>query len=237
MILVSKRIPHRGKFEDETVHWAFASHRSNSRACFGFETGPIDLNRPDLGVNQPCQLSSIGKPLFHLVSKHSNPVGGGAELNHEIGTDRPVAAKCGWIEILDAVLQNPGGIGRTACRIGEQPASGGIEGDASFVLASHVAELSTDFVVASTSPSESLPHDDKFPVSGQFEIEISMLSAQPGEGLVGHRTHSKHRRQIRFINQERHIRKYKTQRKSCELKNKAWGQNDDITVVTVRRTA
>ena len=235
MISVSERIPDRHKIEHEAFHRAFASYSSSGRPGFGFKTWPIDFNGASLSVNQPCQLRSIRKPFFHFVAKYTDPVGGGAKFNYKIRADRPVAAKCGWIKILDTGLQNPGGVGRTARRVGEQPASRGIESDAPFVLASPVSELGADFVVASTSPSEGLRHDDQFPVSGQFEIEVRMLGAQARESLVSHRTHSKDGRQIRFINEERHIRKYKTHQEPFVFQNQAWGQTDDITVVTVRR--
>jgi hypothetical protein len=235
MSLVSERIPDGHKVEDKALHRSFASYRTYSSSGFGFKARPIDFHCASFDVNQPSQLGSIRKPFFHLVAQHTNAVGRGAEFNHEVGADRPIAAKCGRIKILDAVLQNPGCIGRTTRRIGEQPARRGIEGDAPFVLASPVSELGADFVVASTSPCKGLRHDDQFPVSGQFEIEVRMLGAQARKGLVSHRTHSKNGRQIRFINQERHIRKYKTRDEALVFECKTWGQNDDITVVTVRR--
>ena len=234
MKLVSERIPHRYEVQQESIHRPFARHGRNTGPRLRFEPGSIDFHCPRLGVNQPGQLGAVRKPLLHLVAQHANPVGLRSKFNHEVRAHGPIAAEGSRIQVFDSRLEDPSRVWRTPGGVGQQPSRGRVECNASFVLTSPVAELAHDFAVSGTRPSEGLRHDDQFPVGGQFEIQIGMLGAELCECFVGHGTDAQDSRQVSLINDERHNPQYTPWQQNGPP---TWGQNDDITVVTVRRAS
>ena len=185
MKLVSERIPYQYEVQQESIHRPFARHRRNTGPRLRFEPGSIDFHRPRLGINQPSQLCAVGKPLLHLVTQHSNPVGLRSKFNHEVRAHGPIAAEGSRIQVFDSRLEDPRRIWRTPGCVGQQPTGGRVERNSSFVLTGLVAELAHDFAVSGTGPGEGLRHDDQFPVGVQFEIQIGMLGAELRERFVG----------------------------------------------------
>ena len=70
------------------------------------------------------------------------------------------------------------------------------------------------------------PHWPEREVSGRFRAG----DRRSCQGLGSHRAHRLGRRQISLIDQKRHAL-------IVDSQVKAWGQNDDITVVTIQRIA
>ena len=82
--------------------------------------------------------------------------------------------------------------------------------------------------------------DDQLPIGAHLEKQIGMFRAKRRELLIAHGRSRQRRGQERFIDEERHtvsLAPSPLRRTICRPDAaKAWGQNDDLTVITIRRT-
>ena len=203
MTLTGERIPNGNKVQHESRYGSFIHDGGSASPGFCFEAGPINFDSSRLRVNQPGEVSPIGQPFFHLVPKHSNTVNLRSQLDHEVGTHRPVKAKGARIEILDSLNLTPGDIRSPARSVLQQPAGRRIECHSVLIL-DLVAKLGANPILAGPGPGVCLGQDDEFPGGGHFKIKVQMLGAQLHERFFHHQADPQNGGQAALIDDERH---------------------------------
>ena len=228
MTLVSQRIPNRRELQDEAVDGAFAGDGFDSHHNLGFTARAIDLNATAFGVDQPTELRATQEPFLHPVAQPADAIRFGSEFDDEVRAEVPVGIQMLLAQLADLGLQHPRSVRRAAGTAGKNVARGRIIGDATLVQFGPTAQLPINFGVLRTCEGVIRGRHDKVPFGGHFKEEVRMFSTEFGELLIGHRRDGECCREEGFVDQEGH---------GLSLSKLAWGQNHDITVVTVGRNA
>ena len=234
-MLIRKRVPDIGQIEKETSHRAFALHLVNPRTLFDLPILPVNFHRAAFRVNEPTQLCAIGQILHHFPLQRPQTITFRPHFNYKIGAKMPEGFPFIHTQLLQAVFQCPRSIGRAPRTVGEYETSGGITNNASAVHNCPIAELKRNPRITSASVRMRWGHNDQFPLLRHFKVKVGMFGAEPGKLLVGHRMSRQGCRQKGIVKNERHGFSLAQQKLVLAGAAKAWGQNDDITVVTVRR--
>ena len=235
-MLIRKRIPNICQVEDEAGDGAFSLNLIQAGADFHFAVGTVEGHRPVLRINQPAQLGPLREVFGHLPFERLQPIALGPHFNDKVRAKMPEGFALTGTQLLDPGFQRPRCIRRTAGAVGEDKASGGIAGYTPAVLPGPNSKLDAYVEIAGTGIGIGWRHDDQFPFRGHLEKQIGMFGAKRRELLIAHRRSGQRRGQERFINEERHTVSVAPSRSRGRRRAaQAWGQTDDITVVTVRK--
>ncbi len=233
MIILGERTPHGRQIQNEAIHGPFAGHRIEPGSRLGLAVRAVDRHRAVLRVDKPAQSGTVGQVLLQLVSQHLRTIGGGLKFDHKVGAKVPKPfAACGG-QFGDAGLRCPRRIGRSAGAIGQDKATRRVRHHAATILPSPTGELATNVAISHASPGIGGWHDDDLSLRRHLKKQIRMLAAKRGELFIGHRMSRQGSGQERIIDHERHA--FSVTPPLWAKSANAWGQNDDITVVTVRR--
>ena len=226
-------IPNALKKQHKPCDRAFPFNRQDACADFRLLAGTIDFDGFRFGVDQPSQLRAIGTVFAHLAAQYRQAIRFRTQLNYKIGAEVKKASATDGVQLFDAADQCPGSIRRTARSVGEYEPCGRFSNYATAILLGPIGQLANDLSVPVASGKMRRRHYDHFPFGSHFKIEVRMLSAKSSELIVRHRIGGESCRQKSVVNCQRHGFSV-SQRSGYTAK--AWGQNDDITVVTVRRS-
>ncbi len=226
MQLIGQRVPNQRETEDETLDGTFARDGVDPGQYFGLASRAVDLDGAAFGVDQPADLRAAQEPLPHLFAQGADTIRLGSQLDDEVRTQVPVGFEVFLAELADSLLEDPGGIGRAASPTRKNVTGGRVVGDPALVQLCPTAQLPIDFGVLRAGEGVVGRRYDEGPFGGHFEGEVGVLGAEFGKLLVGHRRDGKLGREEGCVDQERHV---------GILSRLAWGQNDGITVVSVRR--
>ncbi len=239
-MLIREWIPNVGQVEYKAGHGAFSLNLINFSSGFHLTVGTVDGYRPILRVNQPAQLRALREVFGHLPLQRLQPVALGLHFDDKVRTKMPEGLTLTRTELLDPRFQSPRRVGGTAGTVGEDKAGGGIADQPSAILFGPIAQFARNLGIRKASIGMSGRCHNQFPFRRHFEVQIGMFCAKRGELLIAHGRSRQRSRQERFVNEERHSVSVAPNCFRGKLDTeaaKAWGENDDITVVTVRRNA
>ena len=224
-------IPNALKKQHKPFDGTFPFNRQDARADLRLLAGTIDFDGFRFGIDQPSQLRAIRNIFAHLAAQYRQAIRFRTQLNYKIGTEVKKASATDGVQLLDAANQCPGSIRRTTRAVGQDEPCGRFYNLTPTVLLRPTVQLPDDSSVSLASGKMRRRHYNHFPFGSHFKIEVRIFSAKSGELVVRHRIGGESCRQKSVVNCQRHGFSV-----SQELANtaKAWGQNDDITVVTQR---
>ena len=239
MLVVSQRVPNIRQFEDESLHRTFARKRVDANQLLGITAGAVDRYGAFVRLNQPSKRGTVRDPFLHLLANSSRTVAGRSQFNDEVGTEMPEAFSLGRIQLLDAGLQRPRRIGRTARSVGQNEACRRVAHHATAITFCPRFQLKTNLRIPKPGYRERSGHYDEFSLRSHLKEQIRMFRAQGSKLGIRHRMGCEDGGQMFLINCERHgfsVTLCSSVRKGYRTRIEPWLLNDDIAVLPTRRT-
>ena len=232
----------------EPLHWPFARDLSRVRENLPRPIGAIEFHRLSLGNYEPRQRHAIIGPLAHLGTQSLHPVRGGLQFDDKVWRNVPHGGFTG--EALQAIAPNPGGVGRATGTVAKKKTSARVERFTPAILLGPREKLRSDGRISLPRAGMSGRHNDNVSLGGGLDAVVGKLCSQSKELLIGERHRSGlengsgegleliydqlHTHQLSLVAPP--ARRLVGRELGFDAA-KAWGQNDDITVLTVRRNA
>jgi len=203
--LAARGVPNRHEMQHKSLHRPLTQQRFGIGQRLHFGAWAIDLDGAILGVDHPREFSAVLDRLAHLFAQGPQAVRR-ANLNHEIRTEMPKSFEHPGVEPTDSRFASPGSVGRPLRSIRKNKA-GCRAGDDALSIGLHpIHQLAQNRSVSYSRQAVGRRRYNQCPLGRDFEEQVGMLGTEFGELVIRHRMHREHCR-----------------------------QNDDITVVRVRR--
>ncbi len=246
-LAIPQWVPNIGQIENKALNRTFARKRIDCRQLLGIAAGAINGYGAFVRLDQPRERGTVVDPFLHLFANRPGTVARGTQFNDEVWAEMPETFTGRRAHLLDSGLQRPGRIGRSSGTVRKDKATRRVTYNATSISNGPVCQLSANLRIPKTGDRKRSGHDDEFPFGSHLKGQIGMLRAQGSKLFVRHRMRCEHGGQMFLIDSERHGLSvtrwamlhfgFDRTRGSSSKSARAWGQNDDITVVTIRRTS